>query len=185
MHTIQLLNHPATPSAFVRRITVDIEKENESLIWLRYILNAEISMLRIPAKLPQSRTDSLWRHTCFEAFVSCPNSSEYIEFNLSPSGKWAAYRFENYREGMIKEPMPAPQIDVQHRPDAFEMEAKIDLATVFATGNHQSLWCGLSAVIEDTNGNFSYWALAHPASKPDFHHRESFALALGRPGGRP
>ena len=29
---------------------------------------------------------------------------------------------------------------------------------------------GLSAVIETTDGALSYWALAHPAEKPDFHH---------------
>jgi hypothetical protein len=24
----------------------------------------------------------------------------YVEYNLSPSGAWAAYRFDGYREGM-------------------------------------------------------------------------------------
>jgi hypothetical protein len=33
-------------------------------------------------------------------------------------------------------------------------------------------------VIEDDQGRISYWALAHPASKPDFHHRDGFALVL-------
>jgi hypothetical protein len=34
----------------------------------------------------------------------------------------------------------------------------------------------LSALIEDQNGGKSYWALAHPPGKPDFHHADSFAL---------
>jgi hypothetical protein len=33
-------------------------------------------------------------------------------------------------------------------------------------------------VIEETNGNKSYWALAHPAGKPDFHHADGFAYEL-------
>ena len=37
---------------------------------------------------------------------------------------------------------------------------------------------GLSAVIEDTNGHKSYWALAHPPGKPDFHHADCFAYEL-------
>ena len=37
---------------------------------------------------------------------------------------------------------------------------------------------GLSAVIEDTSGGKSYWALAHPPGKPDFHHADCFALEL-------
>jgi len=35
---------------------------------------------------------------------------------------------------------------------------------------------GLSAVIEDISGGTSYWALAHPPGKPDFHHADGFAL---------
>jgi hypothetical protein len=31
-------------------------------------------------------------------------------------------------------------------------------------------------VIEDTSGHKSYWALAHPPGKADFHHSDSFAL---------
>jgi hypothetical protein len=37
---------------------------------------------------------------------------------------------------------------------------------------------GLSAVIETVDGFFSYWALAHPSDKPDFHHPDSFILEL-------
>jgi hypothetical protein len=37
---------------------------------------------------------------------------------------------------------------------------------------------GLSAVIEEMNGRLSYWALAHPPGKPDFHHADCFALEL-------
>ena len=37
---------------------------------------------------------------------------------------------------------------------------------------------GLSAVIETIDGAISYWALAHPAEKPDFHHPDSFVLTL-------
>jgi hypothetical protein len=37
---------------------------------------------------------------------------------------------------------------------------------------------GLSAVIEATDGTISYWALAHPSDKPDFHHPDSFVLEL-------
>jgi hypothetical protein len=36
----------------------------------------------------------------------------------------------------------------------------------------------LSAVIEETNGRISYWALAHPFGQPDFHHSDCFALDL-------
>ena len=38
----------------------------------------------------------------------------------------------------------------------------------------------LLAVIEAIDG-FSYWALRHPADKPDFHNTEGFALLLDPP----
>jgi len=34
---------------------------------------------------------------------------------------------------------------------------------------------GLAAVIEEASGRKSYWALAHPPGKPDFHHSDCFA----------
>jgi 23S rRNA (guanine745-N1)-methyltransferase len=39
----------------------------------------------------------------------------------------------------------------------------------------------LTTVVELADGapgTLSYWALAHPAGKPDFHHRDGFVLAL-------
>jgi hypothetical protein len=33
-------------------------------------------------------------------------------------------------------------------------------------------------VIEAADGSLSYWALRHPPGKPDFHHRDAFALEL-------
>jgi hypothetical protein len=36
----------------------------------------------------------------------------------------------------------------------------------------------LSAVIEETSGALSYWALRHAAGKPDFHHADAFTHPL-------
>jgi hypothetical protein len=37
---------------------------------------------------------------------------------------------------------------------------------------------GLAAVVEDKARVLSYWALKHPAEKPDFHHSDSFVVEL-------
>ena len=37
---------------------------------------------------------------------------------------------------------------------------------------------GLSAVLEEKDGTKSYWALAHPAEKPDFHAPDCFVAKL-------
>ena len=56
----------------------------------------------MPARGEPRRADGLWKHTCFEAFISDANSGGYAEFNCAPSGDWAAYHFASYRS----EPLP-------------------------------------------------------------------------------
>lgn len=58
------------------------------------------------------------------------------------------------------------------------------------TLEHPGLWpgkachVGLSAVIEEADGTKSYWALAHPPGKPDFHHGDGFALEMAPTAAR-
>jgi hypothetical protein len=42
----------------------------------------------------------------------------------------------------------------------------------------RELRLAVSAVTQSDQGVISYWALAHPPGKPDFHHRDGFALRL-------
>ena len=95
----------------------------------------------------------------------------YLELNFSPSGEWAAYGFHSYRNAAAL-PELLPQIRVKRENPVLELDAE---APLDASGK---LRIGLSAVIEDAEGNLSYWALAHAAGKPDFHHRDAFALEL-------
>ena len=49
-----------------------------------------------------------------------------------------------------------------------------DLACIVELARQEKWQLGLSAVIEELNGHKSYWALAHPPGKPDFHHSDCF-----------
>ena len=40
------------------------------------------------------------------------------------------------------------------------------------------LLIALSAVVEQSNGSLSYWALKHPPGRPDFHHADGYVLEL-------
>lgn len=124
-----------------------------------------------------ARVDHLWRHTCLEAFLRQPTGDAYCEINLSPSTRWAAYRFESYRQGMENLYLPAPQIESRAFRDRYELETLIDLAGVPDLA--RSDWrLGLSAVIEDIGGDKAWWALTHPSGQPDFHHPACFSLTL-------
>ena len=64
------------------------------------------SSFREPAN--RARADELWQTTCFEAFLEPRAATAYREFNFSPSGDWAAYDFDGYREGMAERRGRAP-----------------------------------------------------------------------------
>jgi hypothetical protein len=136
---------------------------------LSYHLHADTSRIVIPPAAKPSRTDALWKTTCFEFFVKTGDG--YHEYNFSTSGAWAAYAFDDYRSGMRPLDLPrGPQIDVDDGGDTLLVDAVIDLE---GEGRF-----GLSAVIEERDGTKSYWALAHPPGKPDFHHDACFAATL-------
>jgi hypothetical protein len=163
-----LVPHSSTPSAAVRSIVVEVTRNGEALA-LRYVLSGDLDLLRIPAAGLPARVDGLWRHTCFELFVL--GAAGYREFNFSPSGAWAAYRFTGYREGQAPLECAPPQIAARAGEAALELQA-----TVAAIPGRVRLAC--SAVVEDAGGSLSYWALRHPLARPDFHHEGGFALEL-------
>lgn len=175
MH-LKLKLHPDSRCKAVSSIEVDAARTEPGDLALRYVVQGAIGGVRLPPAGPQSRADELWRHTCFEAFVRTPDGEAYFELNVSPSAQWAAYAFDGYRRGMC-----AVDEIALSRFDSRSGGARYELAADFALGalaNTRLLQLGLSAVIEESDGQKSYWALAHPAGKPDFHHSDCFAAEL-------
>jgi hypothetical protein len=122
------------------------------------------------------RADDLWKHTCFEAFVRPAAGEAYYEFNFSPHLRWAAYRFEGYRRARQDAVIARPAIKALRGGDALELAAELELGGIPDLGGDWRV--GISAVIEEANGNVSYWALKHPPDKADFHQSDGFALEL-------
>jgi len=175
---LTLVCHPQTPSEAIQGIDALVGVAPDNTLTLFFALACDLSYLRIPDLQPSGRADGLWRHTCFEAFVMADKGPGYREFNLSPSGEWAAYDFRGYRDGGELESESAPTIVVRRTPNRLQLEAQID-RDLLPLG--RSLRLGLSAVVEDIDGTRSYWALEHPRGEPDFHHTDSFTLQLGPP----
>jgi hypothetical protein len=171
-HTLRL--HLDSLCAAATRIEADIARPRPGSLILSYVVSGRISDLRWPPVAPLARADELWRHTCFEAFVRPSTGSAYYEFNFSPSTQWAAYHFSGYRSGMrVAAEIAAPRIEVRSDEATYTLQAALEL-----DGLSSPLHLGLSAVLEETNGHKSYWALAHPPGKADFHHADCFALEL-------
>jgi hypothetical protein len=170
--------HPDSTSAAASSVEVEVARSRDGALTLSYVVIGKISGLRVPSVVTPARADGLWQHTCFDAFLSVSPDTGYHEFNFSPSTQWAAYRFADYRSGMqVASEIGAPNIEVSSRPDSYTLRATLDLDT--ANVPWGSPWrLGLSAVIEETNGNKSYWALAHAPGKPDFHRADCFTHEL-------
>jgi len=177
-----LLPHPvAAPGAqqdVVHELSVLVTRPEPGQLQLNYRLLGDLDALQLPEPKPTIRTDGLWRHSCFEAFIGQPGSPDYREYNFSPSGAWAAYHFSAYREGMAPLMKGAPPaVTTRIRTDCVEVFVQVDLSSLLRSGG-AGLRLGLAAVVEDKARVLSYWALKHPAEKPDFHHRDSFVVEL-------
>ncbi|HOY03358.1 MAG TPA: DOMON-like domain-containing protein [Zoogloea sp.] len=169
---LDLVCHPAAPDPCVRRIGVTVAREADGGLDVRYRLEGALDGLRLPAGgLPVER---LWAHTCFELFVLAEGGEAYREFNFSPGGQWMCFDFSAYRARIDSPAMPAPQLDWQRSGDALTLALTLP-ASALPAG---ALRLGITAVVEHADGSHRYWALGHPPGKPDFHHRDGFALAL-------
>ena len=174
-----LVPHPDGPRPAVA-VTAEAVRLGGDGLELRYLLSGDLAGVRLPATGAPARTDGLWRHTCFEAFVRADEHPAYLELNLSPSSQWAAYRFDAYRDGMRLSMAAPTDIRVSDADAGLELSAVVDLAAAGLPPGAPWL-VGLSAVVEDRAGAVSYWALAHPPGRPDFHSPDCFALELPAP----
>lgn len=150
---------------------------------LRYGLRGDTAALRIPAPAAPVPTDGLWQHTCLEAFLAADGEPAYREFNFSPSSEWAAYRFssERQRDKAAEAREPVWLRPPQARATTRELTLTARLPATALPRSPSPLRLGLCAVIEERNGQLSYWALHHPHERPDFHHPDGRALRLAAP----
>ena len=206
-----LVSHPDFPPAAVSDVSFSFVWKATGRWAFDFFVQVSPAALLLPDPAVPQRTVGLWEHTCFELFLMDPSSGSYFEFNFSPSGEWAAYRFDSYRAGRRDLDVAQPLIATAD-PAQFELAIEAHLR---ATGvdeasirqlaeasqpmpepRHFTLsailddprleddkdWvAGVSAVIEEADGTKSFWALAHPPGGPDFHHPACFTLELPPP----
>lgn len=169
-----LTPHPSTPCPAVRALTVEVARNWREILSLRFEIDGDASAIAFAPKAASQRTDDLWKHTCFEAFIA--DGDGYHEFNFAPSTQWAAYSFDGYRTGMRDAEIGTHLIHFRNDERGPVMTAEIDL-TPLATLTARDAWrMNITAVIETTDGAKSYWAIAHPPGRPDFHHADGFVL---------
>jgi hypothetical protein len=165
---------PSTANT-ARALNVHLQETTSGSLSLRYVLDADLSSLRIPATSASRQVDELWEHTCFEAFIrTSADSPAYYELNVSPSTEWALYSFDDYHLNMTTvRPAQPPRISVTREAHRLQLDVDLDIY-----GPTESGTLAIAAVIEDADGDLDYWALNHVSPGPDFHHADSFILAV-------
>jgi len=164
-----LVIHPDALSGAIHAIDAELERLGGGAI-ATFRVCGDVARLIIPPPASPIRTDELWRTTCFELFVN-GEGDKYYEYNFSPSGAWAAYRFDGYRAGM-RHASAEIETDLFQSDDELLFSAKI--RAEFPNPAH----VGMTAVIEETNGSISYWSTAFAPGKPDFHAAAVRSLLL-------
>jgi hypothetical protein len=179
--------HPFTPppDGIVRSLEASVEKRDGGLLVFQFRLEAGMSHIRVPALRSPRQADELWRHTCFEAFIapaSAPVVTGYCELNFAPSSEWAAYGFNDYRQGMTPLGVAAPDGRIEHTSERLQLDVRVDGKAVLAAAKLDAaspkFRIALSAILEDEHGTISYWALKHAPARPDFHYPAGFILEV-------
>jgi hypothetical protein len=209
----RLVPHPAFPPTAVSSVAFTYVWRNAGQFAFDFVVPVSPTALLLPEPEPPRRADGLWEKTCFELFLMDPATGSYLEFHFAPSGLWAAYRFEDYRAGRSDLEVAPPLIVTgdpaqfklateahlraigldeesirllaEASPEMPEPTQVVLRAVLDDPGLDEGRsWIGgVAAVIEEADGAKSYWALAHPPGKPDFHHRDCFQLEL--PAAKP
>lgn len=177
MKRLDLIKHPDEQAAPARSVVAHVGRLGDRELAFRFEIVGEMSGIVWPPPAPSSRTDGLWRRTCFEAFVRRPQEDRYVELNYATSGGWAAYGFSGYRTGPVDlDAMIHGRFRNQTSCATIAWWAALpDLAGV------GELYLNLSAVIEATDGTRTHWALAHAPGPPDFHNPDCFTARLPAP----
>ena len=172
---VELVCHPDTPCPHIEQLEVQIFEIAADTLHIRYLITGEVDEISWPDAAENVRTDQLWQHTCFEAFLKSTGGPSYREYNFSPSSQWAAYEFDSYRAGMKDMPCLPPSNWGDAGADWLGVEIEL------SGSQFVDAMTNFTAVIELKDGSKSYWALKHPEGPPDFHNPSCFILQLKAP----
>ncbi len=168
---------PGEAPRFPLKITGTIARRDTNLA-LCYELKGGLAAVALPKPADRpTRRHELWQETCFELFLGPRDSPQYWEFNLSPAGHWNVYGFEAYRQGMHEEAaLTALPFTVIREAASLLLTLEVDVSGFIPVD--RPLNAAIVAVIKAQDGELTYWALAHPGPRADFHRRDSFLIDL-------
>lgn len=171
-----LMLHNTCDLGPIRSVTAEVS-DTEVGCEARFRLEGAVDRIKLPQIGPSVRTDDLWKTTCFEIFWQPIGGTYYREFNLSPSGRWAAYDFDSFREGMRDAPVDAISLSVSS--SANDGAGELVLSASIACELPTPAQVALNAIVEHEDGALQFWALAFAPGKAEFHSEACRQWVLG------
>jgi hypothetical protein len=171
MHALML--HRTCDLGPIRSVTASVTATEQGCE-AEFQLDGRVSDIILPPPAASERRDYLWQTTCFEIFWQPIGGTYYREFNLSPSGQWAAYDFDSFREGMRDAPVGGMALACSHDVTTLVLRASI------AADLPSPAQVALNAIVEHRDGSKQYWALAFPPGPPEFHSESNRQLIIER-----
>lgn len=171
MHPLML--HVSCDLGPIRSVSANISATSSGCE-AEFRLDGRVDAIVLPRSGASVRADDLWKTTCFEIFWQPIGGSAYREFNLSPSGRWAAYDFDRFREGMRNAPVDAISLTTS------SINTELVLKASIAADLPAPAQVALNAIVEHDGGAMQYWALAFGPGKPEFHSEATRQMVVDR-----
>ncbi|NVE94070.1 DOMON domain-containing protein [Altererythrobacter lutimaris] len=157
-----LVLHPDCSAGPIAKVKATLQPTSSGCT-TAFKLEGDISSIKVPKREEPERTDYLWETTCFEIFWQPDGGSCYREFNLSPSTRWAAYDFDDFRENARD--APGDNVEISCTRDAGQLVLEAEIVSALPVPANVAL----NAIVEDKEGNIQFWAMAFQEGKAEFH----------------
>lgn len=168
---------PFEPDDLLLSINSSVEYQ-QGLLEISYFLAGDLAQVLFPAAVDMPlRKSALWEATCLEFFLAPVGQTNYWEFNLSPNGNWQVFQLNDYREGLKDEAAVnyLPFV-IEQTSETLRLDLSIDLTCLFPPDT--ALEMAITAVVQASTGEYSYWSLQHGGKAADFHRRADFTILL-------
>ncbi len=152
---------------------------------LDYRIRGDIDRPRLPPQAASKFQDLLWSKPAWKRSSASPTATPTSNSTSRPRASGRCIDSKPIGKDVTSlNPLPPPRVIVRRHGEELEADIDIHLGAIpgltAAEIKGRELRLAVSAVMQSDQGVISYWALAHPPGKPDFHHRDGFALRAGR-----
>jgi len=125
----------------------------------------------------QIRAENLEKSTCFEIFIQQLEHANYVNVQLTPSGLWNAYRFDQYQYPKQVPPRHELRLTIEQLLiERHRISFVLNLAQLYP--RRSLLKIGLSAILAHRHDLHSDWGLQHSGAFADPHRAADWGIRL-------